>query len=203
MPVWNVVILISSVSFGRVLPVPFLSGELGRVRFDFSRVISTGMMDFEQRLQKAIDRGQRTRASMKQSEQARAATEEELRALHSSARLELTEHIEECLRKLADHFPGFDYETVIDEDGWGSRIRRDDLELNRGTTDRHYSHFEMLVRPYSTKSLLDMTAKGTIRNKEVIARSHFQRLQELDVDSFENLIDLWVLEFAEAYSAQN
>jgi len=160
------------------------------------------MMDFENRLQKAIDRGQRTRANVKQTEQAKAATEEELRDLHSAARLELTEHIEDCLRKLADHFPGFDYETVIDEDGWGSRIRRDDLELNRGTTDRHYSHFEMLVRPYSSRSLLDLAAKGTIRNKEVITRSHFQRLQELDLDSFKNLIDLWVLEFAEAYSAQ-
>ncbi|MCA8984316.1 MAG: hypothetical protein R3C12_03365 [Planctomycetaceae bacterium] len=159
-------------------------------------------MDFEQRLQKAIDRGQQTRHNEKQSLQAKANTEEEFRALYSSARLEVTEHIEHCLRKLTDHFPGFDYQTIVDETGWGSRIRRDDIKLARGTADRLYSHFEMLIRPYSPGHLLDLSAKATLRNKEILVRSHFQRLGELDLDSFKNLIDLWVLEFAEAYAAQ-
>lgn len=159
-------------------------------------------MDFEQRLQKAIDRGQKTKQSVKDNIAAKAATEEELRALHSTTRLELADHIEQCLRKLADHFPGFEYETIVDETGWGSRIRRDDIKLARGTTDRQYSHLEMLIRPFSKSHLLDLAAKGTIRNKEIMTRSHFQRLVELDLDSFANLIDLWVLEFAEAYAAQ-
>ena len=159
-------------------------------------------MDFEQRLQKAIDRGQKTKETARQSQEARAATEEELRNLHSTARFDLTEHIEVCLRRLADHFPGFEYETLIDETGWGSRIRRDDIHLQRGSADRLYSHFEMFVRPFSSSRLLDLVAKGTIRNKEVLNRNHFQRLTQLDIDSFSNLIDLWVLEFAEAYAAQ-
>lgn len=160
-------------------------------------------MDFEQRLQKAIDRGQKTRQDTRQVEEAKAATTEELRDLYFKSRLELTEHIEQCLKQLADHFPGFDYETVIDSvTGWGSRIRRDDVHLKRGSAERHYSYFEMLIRPSSQTHLLDLAVKGTIRNKEIISRSHFQRLQQLDLDSFKNLIDLWALEFAEAYSAQ-
>lgn len=159
-------------------------------------------MDFEQRLQKAIDRGQKQRQNAQESQQAKLSTEEERKSLHSSARLELTEHIEVCLHKLVDHFPGFEYETVMSEKGWGARIRRDDIEMNRGSADRLYSHLEMAVRPYSQAALIDLTAKGTIRNKELFARNHFQRLTELDLDSFMNLIDLWVLEFAEAYSAQ-
>ncbi len=160
-------------------------------------------MDFEQRLQKAIDRGQHARQLEKQTQQAKATTEEEARALHSAARLEVTEHIENCLRKLADHFPGFDYETIIDETGWGSRIHRDDIQMVRGSGVKLYSHFEMRIRPFSSAQLLDLAAKGTIRNKEILVRNHFQRLGELDLDSFNNLIDLWVLEFAESYASQS
>src|SRR6056297_1709712 len=66
-------------------------------------------MDFEQRLQKAIDRGQKTRQREQLTEAERASTEEELKALHSSARLELTDHIEKCLKRVMDHLPGFEY----------------------------------------------------------------------------------------------
>ncbi|HCS53241.1 MAG TPA: hypothetical protein DIW81_16880 [Planctomycetaceae bacterium] len=160
------------------------------------------MMDFEQRLQKAIDRGKRTKEQVQQTQSAQATTEEEFKALHSSARLELTDHIEACLRKLIDHFPGFEFETIIDETGWGARIRRDDIHMKRGNADRLYSQLVMLIRPFSSGHLIDLLAKATIRNKELFARNHFQRLVELDLDSFSNLIDLWVLEFAEGYSAQ-
>ncbi len=159
-------------------------------------------MDFEQRLQKAIDRGKRTKEQVQQSQSAQATTEEEFKHLHSTARLELTDHIENCLRKLIDHFPGFEFETIIDETGWGARIRRDDIHMKRGNADRLYSQLVMLIRPFSSGHLIDLLAKATIRNKELFARNHFQRLIELDIDSFSNMIDLWVLEFAEGYSAQ-
>ncbi|MBL4885217.1 MAG: hypothetical protein JKY95_11865, partial [Planctomycetaceae bacterium] len=57
-------------------------------------------MDFENRLERAIGRGQKNKESMQQSKAAKVATGEELRVLHSAARLELSEHIEECLKKL-------------------------------------------------------------------------------------------------------
>ena len=52
-------------------------------------------MDFEQRLEKAIERGQR-RGDAQSEEQARAAhSEEEFKRLHGQYRLELSDHIEE------------------------------------------------------------------------------------------------------------
>ena len=71
------------------------------------------MSDFEDRLQKAIQRGQQARVLGDASQEADAATEEEMRLKHSQFRNELSEHIENCLRKLCDHFPGFDYSTVL------------------------------------------------------------------------------------------
>jgi len=35
----------------------------------------------------------------------------------------------------------------------------------------------------------------------VISRTHFQQLVQLDLKSFRDLIDQWVLEYAEKYSA--
>ncbi len=160
-------------------------------------------MDFENRLQRAIDRGQKTKQSNQQSQAERVATEEELKVLHSAARLELSEHIEECLKKLVDHFPGFEYTTIADEQGWGASIRRDDIKMNRGEVDRLFSQLQMTVRPFSPAHLVDLTAKATIRNKELYIRSHFQKLSELDLESFKELIDLWILEAAEKYAAQS
>ena len=88
---------------------------------------SLDMSDFEDRLQKAIQRGQQIRVAEGASVEADAATEEEMRLKHSQLRNELSEHVEVCLRKLCDHFPGFDYSTVVNEKGWGARISRDDI----------------------------------------------------------------------------
>ena len=159
-------------------------------------------MDFENRLERAIGRGQKNKESMQQSKAAKVATEEELRVLHSAARLELSEHIEECLKKLVDHFPGFEYETIADEQGWGANIRRDDIKLAKGVADRLFSQLQLTVRSFSDSHLVDLAAKSTIRNKELFARSHFQRLAELDLNSFKDVIDLWILEAAEEYASQ-
>ena len=61
----------------------------------------------------------------------------------------------------------------------------------------------MLIRPASSYQLLDLSAKATICNKELFNRSHFQRLTEADLTSFNEMIDLWVLEFAELYAARS
>ena len=61
----------------------------------------------------------------------------------------------------------------------------------------------MTIRPFSSVHVLDLAAKGTIRNKEVYNRSHFEKLNEVDTDNYVELIDLWVLEYAELYSARS
>ena len=59
------------------------------------------------------------------------------------------------------------------------------------------------VRPYSPSlHVLELAAKGTIRNKEVYNRVHYQLLTEVHMEQFAEMIDLWVLEFAELYAAR-
>jgi len=158
-------------------------------------------MDFETRLQRAIQRGQQTRDQRGQEAVDRQMTEEEYRQLHSSLRLELSDHIEKGIRHVSDHFPGFRYQTVVGEDGWGARIVRDDFAVKDGKKSSLYSRLELLVRPFSDAHIVELSAKGTIRNKEIISRNHYQFLNKADMDSFSELIDLWILEYAEAYSA--
>ncbi len=160
-------------------------------------------MDFEKRLQRAIQRGHRTRDDEGRQQAEKAISEEELRDLHSRCRLDLSEHVEKCLNQLADHFPGFRFQTVVSEEGWGAKVSRDDVDVRRGRSPQNvYSRLEMLVRPFSSAHIVELTVKGTIRNKEMLNRTHFQFLSEIDIDSFSELIDLWVLEYAEHYSAR-
>ncbi|MGC1275168.1 MAG: hypothetical protein WBC44_15800 [Planctomycetaceae bacterium] len=158
-------------------------------------------MDFQQRLDRAIQRGRTAKEELGREAAARRMTEEELRHLHSTARLELAEHVDTCLRSLADRFPGFNFSTVAGEDGWGAKVTRDDVRLGRGASNTVFSRLELLVRPFGAAHIIELTAKGTIRNREVLNRSHYQRLGQLDVASFTEQIDLWVLEYAERFAA--
>lgn len=160
-------------------------------------------MNFDQRLERAIERGQRQRSVSDRERAERAMTEEECKNLHSKARLDLSEHIEACLRKLVEHFPGYDFDSLVGTDGWGAKITRDDLAPGDGKPlNKYYSRLEMVIRPYSASRIVELVARGTIRNKEVLSRSHFQQLAQLDLDSFRDLIDQWVLEYAEKFSAR-
>ncbi|MHC4398413.1 MAG: hypothetical protein ACYTG0_01900 [Planctomycetota bacterium] len=162
------------------------------------------MTDFEKRLKKAIERGQQTGSARAQTEAEKAVSEQELRSLHTQYRLELSEHIESCLRKLARHFLGFQFETVVSDRGWGAAVSRDDVEVRAGRRrDNYYSRLEILIRPHSQYHVLDLAAKGTIRNKEIFNRNHYQRLAEADPTSFTEMIDLWILEYAELYAAKS
>jgi hypothetical protein len=160
-------------------------------------------MDFEQRLEKAIERGHRASSARARADSERALTEEEFKRLHSQYRLKLSEHIEQCLKRLPQHFPGFQYETVVSERGWGGKVSRDDLVPQAGRRANLYSRLEMVVRPYSSYHVLELTAKGTVHNKEIYNRTHYQRLEQVDPHSYEELVDLWVLEYAELYAAKS
>ncbi|ASV76783.1 hypothetical protein THTE_4182 [Thermogutta terrifontis] len=161
------------------------------------------MSDFEKRLQQAIERGRRRRDMQAEAEARRAMTEQELRSRHSELRLQLTDYIEQCLRKLQEHFPGFQYETVISERGWGAALSRDDIDRRGQPPQRRYSRIELVVRPLSEYFVLDLAGKATIRDKELFNRSFYQPLNEADLETFKEIIDKWVLEFAEAYAARS
>ena len=159
-------------------------------------------MDFEQRLQKAIDRGERSRTVRDRAEIERQMTAEEIRSRHSSARTDLSDTIETCLHKLSDHFPGFQYQSLIGSDGWGAKVSREDIRLQSGRGSAGlYSRLEMVVTPLGSAPIVEILAKGTIRNREVFHRRHYQRLEELDLTVLQQMIEQWVLEYAEQYAA--
>ena len=159
-------------------------------------------MGFEERLNEAIQRGKH-RGTAKQAEAAaQAMSDDELKRLHNQYRLQLSEQIEQCLQKLPHHFPGFTYETIFGERGWGAACRRDDIRLSRGgKRNNDYSRLEMTIRPFSSYHVVELAGKGTIRNKELFNRTYFEKIEEADIVKFSELIDLWVLEYAELYSA--
>jgi hypothetical protein len=158
-------------------------------------------MSFRERLQRASERGKQARAAQLNEAAAKALSEEECRRLHSQYRLSLTEYIENCLRELADNFPGFRLETIVDESGWGTAVNRDDLGVTSGRRGAYFSRLQLVVSPYGKFHVLELAAKGTVRNKEVLSRTHYQRLADVDLESFRELIELWVLDYAELYSA--
>lgn len=157
-------------------------------------------MDFEERLQRAIQRGEANREARDREAAGRALSEEECKRLHGKYRLELADHIERCLQKLPDHFPGFRFESMVGDRGWGAAVSRDDVGLGEGGRKNLYSRLEITVRPFSTLHVLEIAAKGTIRNKEVFNRNQYQRLAQADPQPLRESIDLWILEYAERYS---
>jgi hypothetical protein len=158
-------------------------------------------MEFRERLQKASDRGRQAREARLSEAAARALSEEECRRLHSNYRLALTDYIEKYLRELGDNFPGFHLTSIVDETGWGSAVRRDDIAITDGRRDNVFSRLRIVVSPFNKYEVLEIVAKGTIRNKEAFSRNHYQRLSDVDIECFRELIELWVLDYAEMYAA--
>ena len=153
-------------------------------------------MDFKERLERAAERGQQTRNEKARQAVAQAMSKEQWRRLHSDYRHTLTEHIESCLRQLAENFPGFRFETMVDEKGWGAAVSRDDLTLNSGRRESLFSRLVMTISPHNEYHVLELIAKGTIRNKENFSRNHYQLLKEADLDSFQQLTEQWTLGYA-------
>lgn len=160
-------------------------------------------MNFDDRLQRAIDRGTRIAQQRRGEEAAQALSEEQLKRIHSQYRLPLSEYIEIGLKKLMQHIPGFHYENVVSDRGWGGAVNRDDADLgpNRSRSNL-FSRLEIVVRPFSTARVLEISARGTIRNKELFQREFHQPLAGVDSDQFNERVDRWILEYAELYSAR-
>jgi hypothetical protein len=158
-------------------------------------------MSFRERLQRASERGKQIRAAQLNEAAAKALSEEECKRRHSQYRLALTEHIEKCLSDMADNFPGFRMETVVDESGWGAAVSRDDIRIDGGKRGTYFSRLQLVAGPYNTYHVLDIAAKGTVRNKEMLSRTHYQQLADVDLQSFRELLEQWVLDYAELYSA--
>lgn len=160
------------------------------------------MDDFEKRLEKAVERGERERHAKSQQAFKKAMTEEDLRRLHNDYRLELSEYIEQCVSRLPHYLPGFVCQSVVGDRGWGSSCSRDDVGLDAaGKRTSFFSRLEILVRPFGSHHVLDLATKGTVRNKEIYSRSHYRPLAEVELKDFKIFVDLWVPEYAERFAA--
>lgn len=159
-------------------------------------------MDFEERLQRAVKRGQNRAEEKAREAEAHRMNEDDYKNLHTKYRLELSEKIESSVNLLPQHFPGFSTEPVYGEQGWGFACYRDDLTIEGGSRKNLYSRFEMSVKAYSKYHVLEIASKGTIKNKEAFTRSHFAKLDELDFDAFVELANRWVLDYAEQFAAE-
>lgn len=155
------------------------------------------MSDFEEQIKQAIDRGRTRQDAQIAAEQAKKLSQEEIRSRHAQFRLQLSEHIELGLKKLANHFPGFRYETIYGERGWGGALSRDDLV--RGGAK--YSRIEIVIRPINEYQVVNLTGKGTVRNRELFAWNHFEEIGQADEGRLNALVDGWMLQYAEQFAA--
>ncbi len=159
--------------------------------------------DFKSRLESAIKRGQQRRDLSANAAKRKELTEEELKRLHTSFRLTLSERIETKIKSIVDAFPGFREESLFGEVGWGAACYRDDLQIQEGRRSNQYSRFEMVIRPFSDLQVLDLKGKGTVKNRELFNRALFRNIAEVDLEEFESVIDAWTIEYAEQYAAKS
>jgi hypothetical protein len=159
-------------------------------------------MDFDDQLRRAVERGRLKQQRATAEAEAKALSADEQKRLHSKFRLDMSDHIEKCMGRLADYFPGFETEIIFGEVGWGAAVVRDAIHLSRGQRDTSRSRFEIVVRPYSEFNILDVAAKGTIHNKEIYQRHQFAKIGDVEQDEFIRQIDQWVVDFAELYASK-
>jgi len=160
------------------------------------------MSEFEERLENAVVRGANRAESLHSAEERKRLEAEDLKRLHSKYRLELSERIESVIRKLIDMFPGFRYQSVFGDAGWGSACMRDDLVIERGNRTNKYSRLEIVVRSVNEFNVLDLQAKGTIADRELMTRSFYQPVAQVEMEKFKKSIDDWAVAYAELYATK-
>jgi hypothetical protein len=113
----------------------------------------------------------------------------------------LCDHIQSCLEELCDEWPGFEMSPVTGEKGRGFAIARDDRRRKpAGQAERLYSRLEITVRSHTQGHFLEVLAKGTIRNKEVVRRSEDDRIETLDLGLMKKFIERVVVQYARTFA---
>jgi len=160
-------------------------------------------MDFESELEKAIQRGNSLGHAKNEASKQALNGKEQLRNRHNEFRLNLSEHIEVGLTQLANHFPGFQYETLYGHRGWGGAVARNDIDRGPdGRTGSFFSRVEITVRPQNEFNVVNISGKGAIRDKEIFTWNHFVDIADADQADFTTTIDKWILEYAEQFAAR-
>ncbi len=159
------------------------------------------MTEFDQKLKAAIERGHRVGDAQQANRKKQKMSEDELRRRHNHFRLTVSERIEQGLKSLVQQMPGFQYETVYDERGWGAAASRDELSIREGERTNLYSRLEITIKPLSELQIVNLTGKGTVRNREIFSRNFHRPIDEADDDELVELVDRWILEYAQMYAS--
>ncbi len=160
-------------------------------------------MGLDDQLEKAILRGKERNANRLDLEKQKLLTAEEIRNRHNLFRLNLSDYIEESLRKLAQHLPGFEYETIYGERGWGGALYREDLTMGaKGRAGAFFSRVEITVRPQNEFNVVNIAGKGTVKDKEIFTWNHFKDISEATDEEFKQTIDSWIIQYAEQFAAR-
>ena len=160
-------------------------------------------MDFDKKLENAIQRGQQRNTRLKDAEKQKMLSAEDLRNRHNEYRLDLSEYIEVNLKKMAIHFPGFEYETLYGSKGWGGAIHRNDLDRgDDGRAGSFFSRVELTVKPQNEYNVVNIAGKGMIRDKEMFTWNHFVDLMDASFEEFHQRLDTWMVQYAEQFAAR-
>ena len=159
-------------------------------------------MSFEDQLKKAISRGQQQGSSRREHDEKEALSADALKNRHNEYRLKTSEYIESGVRKLEEHFPGFKFETLFGDRGWGGAVSRDDITRGKtGKSGSFYSRLEITVRPINEYNVLNICGKGTIQNKEEFNWNFFREISDVSLEEFTEKVDTWILVYAEKFAS--
>jgi len=136
-------------------------------------------MDFEDKLEQAIQRGQNRNTAENKAKKESELSKEAIRNRYNEIRLNLSDHIEQGLKSRNDLDRGPD-----------------------GKAGSFFSRVEMMVRPQNEFDVINIVGKGTIRDKEMFVWNHFDGIAESDQAQFIQMIDNWLLQFAEQFAAR-
>ena len=161
-------------------------------------------MEFEDKLQRAIQRGQERTSARANAQKKVEASKEDIRNRHNEFRLNLSDHIEACLKKLSQHFSlASIMKRFTVRRGWGGAISRNDIDRGPdGRAGSFFSRLELTVRPPNEFNVVNIAGKGTIRDKEIFNWNYFEDVLEAGQGDFKAKIDKWVLEFAEQFATR-
>ena len=160
-------------------------------------------MNFEDQLEKAIQRGQQRNLKREQDRKKQTLDADGIKSRHNEFRLHLSDHIESSLKQLAERFPGFDYEIIYGTKGWGGSIHRADLTRGPdGRAGSFFSRLELSVRPLNDYAVVNIAGKGTIADKELFSWNHFEDIGEATFETFEQKLNDWMIQFAEQFASR-
>lgn len=160
-------------------------------------------MDFDDQLDKAIQRGQQRSVKRLQDQKKKSLDAEDIKRRHDGFRLHLSEYIETSLKRLADRFPGFEYEIVYGSKGWGGSIHRHDLTRGPdGKAGSFFSRLELSVRSLNSFNVVNIVGKGTIADKELFSWNHFKDIEDATFEEFEDKLNNWMIQYVEQFAAR-